>query len=248
MGRTLLRGFLTASLAVAIAPWLSACIGPRSVGLPGTAALTGNATERECLVRAMYFESNRSSHDGLMAVGTVVMNRVKSPRYPNTICGVVSQPRQFAHGVMTRPLDPRQLPAAERAADAILKGERYAPIGDAMHFHVAGLRIPYRVQYVAQAGGNAFYLKKGRRFREPVIASKKPEIVTASAVSAAPASESASAPDAEATMASSEGEDGILQRLYSRVASPMPPAGSCETVAAGFGATSLACETDIEGR
>jgi hypothetical protein len=28
-----------------------------------------------------------------------------------------------------------------------------------MHFHVAGLNIPYRVQYVAMAGGNAFYLK-----------------------------------------------------------------------------------------
>jgi spore germination cell wall hydrolase CwlJ-like protein len=36
----------------------------------------------------MYFESNRSSRDGLMAVGTVVMNRVASPLCPNTICGV----------------------------------------------------------------------------------------------------------------------------------------------------------------
>jgi hypothetical protein len=35
-----------------------------------------------------------------------------------------------------------------------------------MHFHVAGLNIPYRVRYVAVAGGNAFYLKTDRSFRD----------------------------------------------------------------------------------
>ena len=219
------------------------CTGapPRSGGVE--AVTTASLTERDCLVRAMYFESNRSSADGLKAVGTVVMNRVASPHYPNTICGVVGQPRQFAQGVLTRPLDPRQAGAAERAADAVLKGERYAPVGNAMHFHVAGLQIPYRVQYVATAGGNTFYLKQGRRFREPVIASKTPEIVTASAASPAPAS----APTATAGAATSSGF-GFLGQLYSRVATATPPEGSCTTVAAGFGATSLACESDVEGR
>src|SRR4029079_15574914 len=103
-----------------------------------------------------------------MAVGTVVRNRVASPVYPNTICGVVGQPGQFAAGVLTRPLNAKELPRVERAADAILAGERYKPIGDAMHFHVAGLNIPYRVQYVAMAGGNAFYLKTDRRRRDLV--------------------------------------------------------------------------------
>ena len=37
---------------------------------------------KECLMRAMYFESNRSSPEGMLAVGTVVMNRVNDPRYP----------------------------------------------------------------------------------------------------------------------------------------------------------------------
>jgi spore germination cell wall hydrolase CwlJ-like protein len=108
----------------------------------------------------MYFESNRSSRDGLMAVGTVVMNRVASPLYPKTICGVVGEPHQFAPGVLTRALNKKELPLVEQAADAVLKGERYAPVGDATHFHVAGLRIPYRVHYVALAGGNAFYKRR----------------------------------------------------------------------------------------
>src|SRR6187397_3114183 len=118
-----------------------------------TEKLVASSSERDCLIRAMYFESNRSSRDGLMAVGTVVMNRMASPVYPNTICGVVGQPGQFAAGVLTRPLNAKELPPVERAADAILAGERYKPIGDAMHFHVAALNIPYRVQYVAMAGG-----------------------------------------------------------------------------------------------
>ncbi|ODR95198.1 hypothetical protein AUC70_05720 [Methyloceanibacter stevinii] len=61
--------------------------------------MAATTDERECLVRAMYFESNRSSYDGSMAVGTVVMNRLESERFPNTICGVVGQHKQFAPGV-----------------------------------------------------------------------------------------------------------------------------------------------------
>lgn len=121
--------------------------------------------ERECLVRAMYFESNRSSHEGSLAVGTVVMNRVEARRFPNTICGVVGQHRQFAPGVLTKRLDPRQMKTAVRAADAVLKGERYRPVGRAMHFHAASYKNPYPAKYVTVAGGNAFYLRPGRRWQ-----------------------------------------------------------------------------------
>jgi hypothetical protein len=45
--------------------------------------------EHECLARAMFFESNRSSRDGLIAVGSVVMNRLESGRWGNSVCEVV---------------------------------------------------------------------------------------------------------------------------------------------------------------
>lgn len=128
--------------------------------------------EKECLVRAMYFESNRSSEQGLLGVGTVVMNRVGSPRYPETICGVVGAPRQFAPGVLTRPMVARDLPKAEAAAEAILAGRRNEAVGNAKHFHMAGLRFSYaNMHYVTVAGGNAFYVKgerpERRRIEEP---------------------------------------------------------------------------------
>jgi len=242
MRRTTLRAFLTASCAVALAPSLSGCLGESSAERPETAILTGKVTERDCLVRAMYFESNRSSRDGLMAVGTVVMNRVDSRRFPNTICGVVSQEQQFAPGVMTRPLDPRQVLPAQQAADAVLRGERYAPVGKAMHFHMASFQNPYPAQYVAVAGGNAFYLKKRRLFREQAIASKAPAIITASAASPASGSSAVTAADTAAP------EGGVLQKLYSLASTSQPAAAGCATVSAGFGGTSLACEDEAAGR
>lgn len=128
-------------------PWLSAGLFP--------------ATDpRQCLIRAMYFESIRSSEAGLLAVGTVVMNRVASPAFPNTICGVVGQPRQFAPGALTKPMNVRDLPLIERVADQILAGRRSAGVGKAMYFHTAGYTFPYRnMHYVLVAGGNAFYEK-----------------------------------------------------------------------------------------
>ena len=58
----------------------------------------------ECMTRVMYFESNRSSAEGMLAVGTVVMNRLHDPKFPNTVCGVVGQHNQFAPGVLWKPM------------------------------------------------------------------------------------------------------------------------------------------------
>ena len=129
--------------------------------------------ERECLARAMFFESHRSSREGLIAVGTVVINRMKSGEYPNTICGVVGQKNQFAPGVLTRKMNSKALPDVMAAADAVLAGERHPAVGKAKFFHQAGLKFPYKnMHYVAVAGGNAFYDKRSRK--ERAIAAAKP--------------------------------------------------------------------------
>jgi spore germination cell wall hydrolase CwlJ-like protein len=217
MGGAIPRIF-AAMMVAAVPITLAGCSGRAPSG--ETAAMTGTPTERDCLVRAMYFESNRSSQEGLMAVGTVVMNRVESRRFPNTICGVVGQHRQFASGVLARRLDPNQAGAATRAADAVLKGERYAPIGKAMHFHVASYKNPYKAQYVAVAGGNAFYLKPGRRWQK------------------------------EYTRPVASVGEGPVRSLVHRataIASSAQPASACDS-ATSPAATSMACESEVEGR
>lgn len=139
--------------------------------------------EKECLVRAMYFESNRSSESGLLGVGTVVMNRVESAKYPETICGVVGAPRQFAAGVLTRPMTDKVLPKVEAIAEDILNGRRNESVGAAKHFHMAGLRFGYNnMHYVTVAGGNAFYVRGERPERRRI---EEPTILLASASTAA---------------------------------------------------------------
>lgn len=151
------------------------------------------ARDRECLERAMFFESNRSSRDGMVAVGTVVMNRLRSGRHGNAICDVVGERNQFAPGVMTRKMNSRAMPDVQEAAEAVLKGERSKKLKNAMFFHTAGLKFPYNnMHYVLVAGGNAFYEKRGRNWQplpdeQPMIAfasntpSAAPSVMVASA-------------------------------------------------------------------
>jgi spore germination cell wall hydrolase CwlJ-like protein len=125
-------------------------------------------SSRACLARAMYFESMRSSDDGMLAVGTVVMNRVKSGKYPRTVCGVVGQRNQFAPGVLSKQMtEKRSRARAEKIAGQVLAGKRHRGVGKAMFFHTAGRTYRFEnMHYVAVEGGNAFYERRptGRRY------------------------------------------------------------------------------------
>ncbi|MBX3578289.1 MAG: cell wall hydrolase [Rhizobiaceae bacterium] len=135
--------------------------------------------DKECMARAMFFESHRSSRDGMIAVGTVVMNRKRSGDYPDTVCGVVGQKNQFAPGVLTRKMP--DLPDVQEAAVAVLEGERHPKLKNAMHFHTAGLKFKYNnMHYVTVAGGNAFYEKRTRNW-QPLPAEDNVSVMVASA-------------------------------------------------------------------
>ncbi|WP_378948579.1 cell wall hydrolase [Paracoccus sp. R86501] len=139
-----------------------------AIALAATMALTacgGGAFRRQsalsCMERAMYFESNRSSRDGMIAVGSVVMNRVASAKYPNTVCGVVGQKNQFAPGVLSRKMNSRSAPMIREAAISVLRGERHPYIAQAQFFHTATYRANYNnMHYVLTTGGNAFYERR----------------------------------------------------------------------------------------
>ena len=148
----------------AVSPVRLLSLLPLVLGLAGCATmpLFSTLNARECMARAMYFESNRSSEEGMLAVGTVVMNRVNDPRYPKTVCGVVGQKNQFAPGVLSKPMKEKASYArAAKVADAVLRGSRHPGVRKAQHFHTAGLRFPYNnMHYVLEAGGNEFYEKR----------------------------------------------------------------------------------------
>ena len=55
-----------------------------------------NAGDTKCLATAIYHEANAESVKGQIAVANVIMNRVKSKDFPNSVCGVISQKGQFS--------------------------------------------------------------------------------------------------------------------------------------------------------
>ena len=86
----------------------------------------------------IHLEANGESLQGRIAVGNVVMNRVRSPLFPNTIRDVILAPGQFppAH---TRNIDTFQVSSGSLdAARRVLNGERANGIGNALYFNRAG--------------------------------------------------------------------------------------------------------------
>ena len=72
------------------------------------------------LARTIYALGKEESYETKLALGTVVMNRVDSPWYPDTVMGVLNQPQQFACGTL---YDDESL----RAARAVMMGARTLP-------------------------------------------------------------------------------------------------------------------------
>ena len=74
------------------------------IGLSAGIAYAGDwkKNEMQCLARNIYFESLNQSVLGQIAVAHVTLNRVKLSRYPDTICGVVTDSRKNKNGVVRR--------------------------------------------------------------------------------------------------------------------------------------------------
>lgn len=97
----------------------------------------------------------------MIAVDSVVMNRVQSDDFPNSVCAVVSQKNQFAPGLMTKTMSGQAKALAEASATAVLVGERHPNVGGARFFHAAWYDANFNnIHYILTAGGNAFYEKR----------------------------------------------------------------------------------------
>src|SRR5437868_12759975 len=87
--RSSLPGILLAATLVAT----PAYAGGGETAEPYAASRDPATFERslQCLTEALYYEARNQADDGLRAVAQVVLNRVRHPAYPNTVCGVVYQ-------------------------------------------------------------------------------------------------------------------------------------------------------------
>ncbi|MFA5537029.1 MAG: cell wall hydrolase [Bacillota bacterium] len=83
---------------------------------------TGNKDELHLLSRVVAAESEGEPFEGQVAVAAVLLNRVKSPSFPNTVAGVIYQPLAFESVLNGHIWRVSNLEAAERAALAALNG------------------------------------------------------------------------------------------------------------------------------
>lgn len=136
----------------------------------------GNAVDREratvCLASAIYYEAATEPIDGQRAVAQVVLNRLRDPAFPKTVCGVVYQGSerttgcQFTFtcdGSLARAPVALYWNRARQVAEQALAGSVYKAVGRATHYHTDWV-VPYwssSLVKVAVVGSHIFYRWKG---------------------------------------------------------------------------------------
>ncbi len=149
--------------------------GPNPAARPfslGNADADVRARALECLTSAVYYEAGNEGRDGRRAVAQVVLNRVRHPAFPASVCGVVYQGSTRATGCqftftcdgsLARRPSSAGWTRARDTAQAALTGAVFAPAGNATHYH-ADYVVPYWASSLAKnavVGAHIFYRWSG---------------------------------------------------------------------------------------
>ncbi len=126
----------------------------------------------QCMTAAIYYEAASESDAGEAAVAQVVLNRVRHPLFPKTVCGVVFQGAQkttgcqftfTCDGSLNRAPSAGGWARAQGIAAKALHGYVFAPVGEATHYH-AEYVVPYwstTLVKLTQVGAHIFYRWNG---------------------------------------------------------------------------------------
>ena len=113
-----------------------------------------------CLAKNIFHEARGESYEGKVAVALVTLNRVKSKKYPNTICKVVYQPHQFSWTAKEpRIHDWRLYHKIKALAYNVMTHNVISIIGDSKHYHARNIS-PYwakKMKVVAKIDNHIFY-------------------------------------------------------------------------------------------
>ena len=142
-----------------------------------------NDAEMNCMARNIYFEARNQSDEAMAAVGYIILNRVLSPRYPDTVCGVVYKGRKNPNGSYKRfqchfswvcdnkpdtpnlsnIIEAKAWERAERIAMAVFSGTVENTIGKATMYHATYVSPYWKKAYerVAVVDDHIFYQKRG---------------------------------------------------------------------------------------
>lgn len=125
--------------------------------------------QQACLARGIYFEARGESVRGQAAVAQVILNRVKNPAYPSTICGVVYQNKKWRNrcqfsfacdGIRDRIRSTKHYRTAQYVAREVTNGNIWlAEVGDATHYHATYVhpRWARKLKKTDRIGRHIFY-------------------------------------------------------------------------------------------
>lgn len=129
--------------------------------------------EQKCLATAVYFEAQGEDAKGQAAVAQVVLNRVRNPAYPKTVCGVVYQNENWRNGcqfsfacdgIKDQVTSPRHYKLAEEIAMAVTAGKIFIPeVGSSTHYHATYVRPRWSktMEKMKKIGLHIFYRTHG---------------------------------------------------------------------------------------
>ena len=120
-----------------------------------------------CLALAMYWEAKGEGRGGMLAVGSVVLNRVENPNHPDSVCGVVKEggeapPCAFSFWCDGRPDDPVEeepWAMAQELAGQLLTRRPPDPTEGAILFHRHAVSPDWAAEFevTARIGNHVFY-------------------------------------------------------------------------------------------
>ncbi|WP_417721000.1 cell wall hydrolase [Salipiger sp.] len=133
---------------------------------------TGGA-QWQCLAEALYFEARGETLKGQFAVAEVIMNRVDSPRFPNSVCGVINQGTgkkfqcQFTYtcdGVPEAVHEPAAWERVAKVAKAVLSGAPRELTSGATFYHTNAVRPSWSRKFTRTASiGDHYFYRAGYR-------------------------------------------------------------------------------------
>ena len=122
-------------------------------------AYTATGSELEWLAATIQAEADGESYTGKLAVGSVIMNRVKSSAFPNDVVGVITQNLQFASyrsGKVELIISRGPNSTCIRAAQEVLDGAR---VGDYLFFMTQYYADYYGISEYTMIGNHAFFYR-----------------------------------------------------------------------------------------
>lgn len=117
-----------------------------------------------CLSLNVYWEARNQDIAGQLAVAQVTMNRVKDERWPNNVCEVVYDHKQFSwywDGKSDIPKEEKAWETAMMIASAAMDGTGHSDLQEVTHYHAIYSK-PYWKDYmtkVAEIGDHVFYIE-----------------------------------------------------------------------------------------